>query len=170
MLGSCSSWRTGHGKVADEVRAVVNTADILSPWTVGRYNLRTFPAYYERVIKPDFAYCRKRNIAYLPVIFPGFSWGNLKQRDFNLIPRHGGTFFQLQIDRCFTLGARMLYVAMFDELDEGTAIMKVHPSPPTGGRCRFLSNAPREPDHYLKLTGAAACRWKTRTEIPERSQ
>jgi len=50
----------------------------------------------------------------------------------------------------------MLYVAMFDEVDEGTAIFKCDPHPPQGKDFRFLSEPHLPSDHYLKVTGAAA--------------
>ena len=52
------------------------------------------------------------------------------------IPRCGGRFFWSQIVAAKRAGAEMLYVAMFDEVDEGTAIFKCTNDPPTGRRCR----------------------------------
>jgi hypothetical protein len=46
----------------------------------------------------------------------------------------------------------MLYVAMFDELDEGTAIFKTNHHPPVG-ESRFLAEPELPSDHYLWLTG-----------------
>jgi hypothetical protein len=45
----------------------------------------------------------------------------------------------------------MAYVAMFDEVDEGTAIFKVSNSPPTQGRFQTYDGLPS--DWYLRLTG-----------------
>jgi hypothetical protein len=46
----------------------------------------------------------------------------------------------------------MIYVAMFDELDEGTAIFKTNNRPPVG-ESRFLAEPELPSDHYLWLTG-----------------
>ena len=46
----------------------------------------------------------------------------------------------------------MLYIAMFDEIDEGTAIMKVSQDPPVG-KDRFVTYEGLPADHYLWLTG-----------------
>ena len=51
-------------------------------------------------------------------------------------------------------GCEMLYVAMFDEVDEGTAIFKCSDSPPAGEGARFLSMEGLPSDFYLRLTGA----------------
>ena len=45
----------------------------------------------------------------------------------------------------------MTYVAMFDEVDEGTAIFKVTNSPPTQGHFQTFEDLPS--DWYLRLTG-----------------
>ena len=53
------------------------------------------------------------------------------------------TAADLQID--------IAYVAMFDEVDEGTAIFKVTNDPPTQGRFAIFDGLPS--DFYLRLTG-----------------
>ena len=56
----------------------------------------------------------------------------------------------------------MLYVAMFDEIDEGTAIFKCSNHPPTG--VKLCDNEGLPTDHYLWLTGQAGK--MLRGEIP----
>ena len=98
---------------------------------------------------------------YLPVVWPGFSWANLQQDPglYNAIPRRGGAFFWKQITAALDSGCTMLYVAMFDEVDESTAIFKAAPSQatvPTQGQ--FLSldadGTAVGSDWYLRLAGA----------------
>ncbi len=106
---------------------------------------------------------------YLPVIFPGFSWTNLsksrgEEAVFDAIPRRGGGFLWSQAVAAKQAGAEMLYLAMFDELDEGTAIFKTRSDPPVG-ESRFLAEPGLAPDHYLRLSGAIGK--MLRGEIPE---
>jgi len=51
------------------------------------------------------------------------------------------------------LGIRTVFVGMFDEVDEGTAIYKVANDTPVGKY--FVTYEGMPPDWYLKLTGAA---------------
>ena len=48
----------------------------------------------------------------------------------------------------------MQYVAMFDEVDEATAIFKCSDTPPSGAPFVAMEGLPS--DHYLRLAGAAA--------------
>jgi hypothetical protein len=100
---------------------------------------------------------------YLPVIFPGFSWHNLmagrgQQAKTDAIPRLGGDFLWSQARTRIAAGSNMLYVAMFDELDEGTAIFPCTNDPPAGAlfvRPGLTAPGvkPLPSDHYLWLAG-----------------
>ena len=64
----------------------------------------------------------------MPVIFPGFSWYNLRQNGQgspkNQIPRMKGEFLWRQCYNAKAAGAEMLKIAMFDEVNEATAMFK----------------------------------------------
>jgi hypothetical protein len=70
--------------------------------------------------------------------------------------------------------AEMIYVAMFDEIDEGTAIFKVSDTPPNSDRAHFVDNDGMPSDHYLWLTGLGAKMLQNeiplRFEMPEREK
>ena len=88
----------------------------------------------------------------------------------NQIPRMGGQFFWDQVYAdIHTVGASMLYIAMFDEVDEGTAIFKFTNDPPMpGGQTLFVTpdfdGFPLPSDEYLWLAGQATR--GLRNEIP----
>jgi len=157
MIGVPSFWRTQTRDTIPDpsLLELLQLADVISPWTPGRY--RT-PEAAATVWPPDLAWCQERQIDFLPVAFPGFSWHNMKPSDpLNAIPRLHGRFFWSQITAAKRAGADMLYVAMFDEVDEGTAIFKVTNSPPVGPGegVQFATYEGLPSDHYLRLTGLA---------------
>jgi hypothetical protein len=68
---------------------------------------------------------RRDHQLYMPVVFPGFSWHNLKPSfPPNQIPHERGEFLWQQAYNAKIAGATMLKIAMFDEVNEGTAIFK----------------------------------------------
>jgi hypothetical protein len=107
--------------------------------------------------KPDLVWCEAHHLDYLPVIFPGFSWSNLqktrgKDRRNDKIDRDRGAFLWTQGAGVAQMGVPAIYVAMFDELDEGTAILKCTNQPPAGPST-FESEPGLASDTYLWLTG-----------------
>jgi hypothetical protein len=68
------------------------------------------------------------------------------------IPRLKGQFLWTQYVEAKRAGATMIYQAMFDEMDEGTAIFKCTNTPPVGAS-RFVTYEGEPSDHYLCLTG-----------------
>lgn len=156
-LGVDNDWRTDSA----DWQAAYRSADIISPWAVGRYGDNNgADRFRSNNIEPDLADLNSANIDYMPVVFPGFSWWNLKGEKFNHIKRNGGRFLWRQFYNAIDAGSNMVYVAMFDEVDEGTAIYKVAENDsqtPTTGRFVTLDqdgeNLPS--DWYLRLTGEA---------------
>ena len=171
LMGSSYQWRTGGGDAYPDTKnlvEVLKTADIISPWAVGRYS--SIAGYMDRVnkfLKPDILWCKNNGVGYAPVVFPGFSWRNLKNLTvdkYDEIPRLKGDFLWKQIAEAKKAGAQMIYVAMFDELDEGTCIFKCANSKntpvfatSTDPYGKFLGIDDELPtDYYLFLAGQAA--------------
>lgn len=157
LLGVPTHWRRlKEDALADtELHEIMKLADMISPWTIGRYPDPT--AIAERWIPQlnnDIAWCRAESLEYLPVVYPGFSWRNLRGGPLGVIPRRRGEFLWSQFTAAKRAGASMVYVAMFDEVDEATAIFKCTDTPPTAGQVRFLDNEGLPSDHYLRVTGA----------------
>ena len=158
MLGVPTGWRTGdRDAIKDsELKDVLALADILSPWTIGRYRTpEQATKHGEKVWAPDVAWCRERDLDFFPVVYPGFSWHNLKGDPLDAIPRLKGEFLWSQVVAGKRAGAGMIYVAMFDEVDEGTAIFKCTNQPPVGEGATFLTYEGLPSDFYLRLTGRA---------------
>lgn len=167
LLGVPTYWRTLRNDCIEdpELHAVLKLADIIHPWTVGRYkNLEGIDAHKATLVA-DRAWCDQNNLDYMSVVFPGFSWHNLRSgtTPLNAIPRLRGEFLWRQFYNAMSAGSEMIYVAMFDEIDEGTAIFKVTNDPPVGAS-RFATYEGLPSDYYLWLTGRAAA--MLRNEIP----
>ena len=153
---------------------IIKSVDIVLPWMVQRFTPlvhKPMDHIRDHVIE-DIKWTKKYGIDYVPIAYPGFSWRNLSMSNKGLarhtayaaIPRLGGAFYWDQISAIISAGAEMIYVAMFDEIDEGTAIMKISDTPPNSDNAHFVDNDGVPSDQYLWLTGLGAK--MLRKEIP----
>lgn len=162
MLGVPYYWRTFGADTQDDERFhdLIRKVDIIMPWAVGRYDIN---GYNPNNVAEDIQWCEDNGVDYVPLVFPGFSWANMHNDPslYNAIPRLQGDFLWRQVAGAKTEGAKALYVAMFDEIDEGTAIYKVsnEDNVPLNGDSglKFVGvEAGLPTDHYLWLVGQAA--------------
>ncbi len=162
--GVPTNWRTGTSDSHSGYTNVYNAFNMISPWSVGRYsNSSGIENFKTNYLIPDFSYCQSKGIDYQPVIFPGFSWSNWKagsENKKNEIPRNKGEFFWQQFYNIKSLNIPNLYIAMFDEYDEGTNIMKAADSYlAIPGNQYFVTNSADgtyiSSDFYLRLAGKA---------------
>jgi hypothetical protein len=162
MLGVPYYWRTLTKDTESDssLHAVIKKCDIIMPWAVGRYNQQNYENVALNTLSKDMKWCKENSVDYVPLVFPGFSWGNLKNDTtiYNAIPRNRGEFLWKQVAGAKFAGARSLYVAMFDEIDEGTAIFKClrENELPMNGKNKFIGiENDLDSDYYLWLTGKA---------------
>ncbi|MDB5343720.1 MAG: hypothetical protein JWP89_2097 [Schlesneria sp.] len=152
LIGGCEWWwRTEKNP---EWSKVFRKFDIISPWNPG--NSTTINGERHAATgswKEDLAEAKRAGMEYLPVVYPGFGWTNLvgEKGTKNDLPRLKGEFYWRQFSTAADLGIDMAYVAMFDEVDEATAIFKVTNSPPRPGH--FVTYEGLPSDWYLRLTG-----------------
>jgi len=169
--GVPAHWRTldGDAKADRAWSTVYRSYDVISPWAVGRFSDEADADQFVReVVQPDLVETRRLGLRYLPVVFPGFSWSNLmrnrnrpEQAVLNKIPRNCGRFLWRQISDLLKSHVDALYVAMFDEADEGTAIFPAETRAdklPAGTKMVYLNEdgCSLPDDWYLRVTGAAA--------------
>ena len=156
MLGVPTYWRELKRDCVNDktVHDLILKADIVSPWTIGRYVTPQGAAEYTRTtMAGDVQWCKERGKGFMPVVFPGFSWHNMFPKSpLNQIPRLKGEFLWAQYAAAKQAGARMIYQAMFDEVDEGTAIFKCTNDVPVG-ESEFVTYEGLSSDFYLKLVG-----------------
>ena len=160
MLGTATGWRAQDRDASqrEDLHEMLLMADVISPWSVGRFG--TIPGakkHAEEYWSKDIAWSKENGIDYLPVVFPGFSWYNLTNGKSPIahIPRKKGGFLWTQILANKKAGADMIYIAMFDEVDEATAIFKCTDKPPMANGGKFLTMEGLPSDFYLRLAGAA---------------
>jgi hypothetical protein len=147
------------------LHTLIESADIVLPWMVQRFTPLVHKPmdHIKNHIKEDIKWTKAHGVDYVPIAYPGFSWRNLslnkpklaRYTAYGAIPRLGGQFFWDQLVTMVDAGAKMIYVAMFDEIDEGTAIFKVSDNPPNSDSSFFIDNDGNPSDHYLWLTGKA---------------
>ena len=142
MLGCPAKWRDGggdaksgvdHGKLIN----IIKSADVIMPWYVGRYDYDSFNNWKEDIAK-DIQWAKDNGIGYAVHVYPGGSDRNMHpnngmwlQADGTYgVPddptggRYGGKFYWNQLSYAISAKANSIYVGMFDEIDEGTAIFK----------------------------------------------
>ncbi|MCA9594979.1 MAG: hypothetical protein KC776_16775 [Myxococcales bacterium] len=164
MGGVPTHWRTlsDDSKTDPAWLFVYRSFDIVSPWSVGRYaDDAGADNFAIGQIAVDLADAQTHGFDYMPVVWPGFSWKNLNGGPLNQIPRKGGTFWWRQVFNAVSKGSTMLYGAMFDEVDEGTAMFKIAPTSATvpAGASFVTLDADGQSlpsDWYLRLGGAGA--------------
>jgi hypothetical protein len=153
-----------------EWQAFLRRFDAYSPWNVGNVSIEipgvshASTGYWAE----DKKECEKHGMLWLPVIYSGFSWDNLQKLPpgSSLIPRRGGNFLWEQFHALSKLGVDSVCVAMFDEVDEGTAIFKVTNTPPAQGHWVTYDGMPS--DWYLRLVREGTKMLHERRAIPPR--
>lgn len=159
---------------SDEYLKPFTSLDMISPWTVGRYNAYSVNSWLYSAVTSDIEFCKEYDIDYQPVIFSGFAWTNMGNNGtINDFPRFAGQFLW---DQAYMLkndfNIDTVYFAMFDEYDEATAIMKAASDSyeiPTdqyfltlSADGWWLSN-----DFYLRAAGAVIDMMQGKTELRE---
>jgi len=117
---------TSENKKISAWREVYKKVDLLKTWRTVQKVHRSEKAMKKMIsgVRAEKAWCDKYNIEYMPVIFAGGSWHGK-----NHFPRNGGQYFWKQFSVVMQhifqpREKKFIYIAMFDEIDEGTATYK----------------------------------------------
>jgi hypothetical protein len=154
-------WRTGGSDVKVGFEGVFTAVNMISPWTIGAYQDDSqVDGYKTNRLVPDRNYCNARGIDYQPVVWPGFAWSNWKPDPRNWYPRRRGGLFWRQAFNIKDANMSTMFIAMFDEYDEGTAIAKAAENSsmiPTNQYFLTLDadGTALSSDFYLRLADAA---------------
>jgi hypothetical protein len=172
--GPCHAFVVGGGdwdwrRIPDmEWQACLQRFDAYSPWNVGNVTWESPGVAHAATDSwvEDQRACAQRGQLWLPVVYPGFSWDHLQNLapGTSLIPRRDGRFLWEQFYALSQLDVRSACVAMFDEVDEGTAIFKVSNLPPT--QAYFVSDNALPTDWYLRLVGTGSGLLRNQRPVP----
>jgi len=158
-LGVNDNWFSKDERWLNAFRQV----EVISPWSVGRFNSQSaYNNYVNNQLLPGMNWCDDNGLLFVPVLFPGFSWHNLKNgATKNQIPRNGGDFFWMQVDGALSKKAETFYFAMFDEVDEATALFKTAENASRSPAQEYWLNLDADgyslpSDWFLRCAGKAA--------------
>ena len=171
VLGTPTGWREQVKDCPPNPRflEMVELADVVHPWIVGRFkDEKTFREFIDEFLIGDYQYTREHGKDYLPVVYPGFSRNNRMDDGLNKVPREKGDYLRMQYKEQFKLGANMIFQAIFDEVDEATAIFKISNEPPKGGA--FFGYEGLPPDYYMNLVGEMTGKLRELVQDPNYSK
>lgn len=151
LLGVPTRWREGVRDATSDplFHELIKRSDIVLPWYTGRVKTGRYNEIYP-IVEGDVAWCKTEKLEFMPVLFPGFSWHNMNpETKLNQTPREKGQFFWNQMHGAAKAGAEMVYIGMFDEIDEATCFFKITSDIPVG--LEMIDNEGLPSDHYLWL-------------------
>ncbi len=158
MLGVARGWRTAdQGSITgDEYNKMIELfkkVDIIHPWHTSGFGRNDMENNFRDQVQKDIEWCNKFGIDYTPTISPGMREKILQSNNFEL-DREGGYFFWDMSKAAIEAGSEMLYLGMFDEIDEGTQYHKIKNNPPFYSDDISFTDYGNDPeDHYLWLAG-----------------
>ena len=165
MGGTPAGWRTLNRDARTDPAwlNVYKAMDAVQPWNVGRYtDTNAVNGWWHNDLVADKRWLDSTGVLYMPVIFPGFSWSNWNGGTPNQIPRAGGKFVWQQAYNVIGLGIPAIKIAMFDEVDEATAMYKIaatrRDAPDQAYWVTLDADGYRLPtDWYLRLGSCITC-------------
>ncbi|WPU94751.1 hypothetical protein SNE25_04355 [Mucilaginibacter sabulilitoris] len=131
----------------------------LQPWSVGR-RIRDPKTGYDiqntTLWEGDIQKCRENNVLFMPVFNSGthIAGPPPPAGTPQTVPRRMGNYLWEQYIKASHLGLKSGFVAMFDEINEGTQIMKIDLHPPV--QANFFTYDGATSDFYLRLTAKGA--------------
>jgi hypothetical protein len=164
--GVDDKWRA---KGTPEFQAMLMRMPGLQPWSVGRA-LRDSTTGYKiqntTLWAGDIAMCKEHNVMFMPVFNSGTNIAGPPPVPPKgpTVPRRTGNYLWEQFVAAQKTGViNSAFVAMFDEINEGTQLMKTTNHPPV--QFPFLTFDGATSDYYLRLLGTGAKMLKNHTPI-----
>jgi hypothetical protein len=167
VAGVDDKWREG----TPEFQAMLMKMTALQPWSVGRRVVDPATGYQVPNTSKwadDIAKCQANNVLFIPVFNSGTNIAGPPPIPPKLpsVPRRMGNYLWEQFVAASKIGViNSAFVAMFDEINEGTQIMKTTNHPPT--QFPFLTFDGATNDYYLRLVGLGEKMLREHKPVPE---
>ena len=135
IAGAAWPWARERHK---EFKEFYDNLKCIVPWNVGHapYDKKDgVSRAYVANWKEDKAIAENLGMMWIPTIYPGFAWVNMHKNVEvapPIIDRRKGQFLWDQLYAIGQVEPDCVLLAMFDEVDEGTAFFKIEPNPPEG--------------------------------------
>lgn len=165
VAGADNKWRQG----TPEFQAMLMRMSALQPWSVGRVVRDSVTGYkvpFTGEWADDIAQCKANHVIFIPVINSGTNIAGPPPVSpaQPSVPRRMGNYLWQQFVTASKTGViNSAFIAMFDEVNEGTQIEKITSRPPV--QAPFLTYDGATNDYYLRLVGTASKMLKNRTPI-----
>lgn len=160
LLGVPTYWRQGGndcitGSEHTKLLELIKDVDAIMPWHTSRFSRTDMATTFKSIVKTDLSWCNTAGVDYAPCISPGIREKILAGNGYEKY-REGGYYFWDMAKAAVEAGSKMLYLGMFDEIDEGTQISKINNNPPFYSTLVPFATYGTDPeDHYLWLAGEA---------------
>ena len=160
MLGVPTNWRLGGGDCVSgsehtKMLNLIRSIDIVQPWHTSRYSRDQMQVEFKNIVTSDIAWCTANGVDYTPTVSPGIREKILHENGYEKY-REGGYYFWDMAKAAIEAGSQLLYLGMYDEVDEGTQYHKIDNNPPPYRSDLSFATYGNDPeDHYLWLAGEA---------------
>jgi len=153
----------------DAFKAMLMRMTAWMPWQVGRavVDFKTgFTSANTKHWQEDVAMCASNHVIYIPVLYAGthIAGGPPVPPQLPVVPRRNGNMLWEQFVAASKIpSVNSVFIAMFDEVNEGTQIMKVSNTVPTNAA--FITYEGATSDWYMRLVNLGEKMLRSRTPI-----
>lgn len=163
--GADPNWRT---QGTPGFQAMLMRLQGLQPWSVGRRVKDPATGYAVQNMslwEGDIQKCKEHHVLFMPVFNSGTHIaGPPPAQGTPTVPRRTGNYLWEQFVMASKYGLKSAFIAMFDEINEGTQIMKIDLHPPV--QAPFFTYDGATSDYYLRLVGTGAAMLRKGEQFP----
>ncbi|HEX3852966.1 MAG TPA: hypothetical protein VHW01_18515 [Polyangiaceae bacterium] len=153
FVAGAGAWYWNVQNYSDAWKTMMYRMGSYQPWNTGNSGGKVGDVPVTNYWATDKAALAAHNVMYVPQIYPGSSALNRDRKPWGPATedRASGSFLWSQLTTAVNLNADSVFLGMFDEMDEGTQLIKVSQTPPTAANFRDYQGLPS--DAYLCFAG-----------------